>query len=134
MDLRSSGMVILKNFCTPVAPVSYTHLDVYKRQTHGSVFRVFFKHSLKVWHIFVNQIFQRNNNSLFCITKQIIIVHSCIKPVSYTHLDVYKRQLLYIYNCNSYKSHHCFRILIQTHNSLQKFYCKFVYPHKCVIM
>ena len=49
--------------------VSYTHLDVYKRQEHSSIFG-----SLLSRESIVN-----SGNSYF-------------NPVSYTHLDVYKRQ------------------------------------------
>ena len=59
------------------SPVSYTHLDVYKRQGHGGVM-------------------DRFDSALFVLGAlyAIIIIYSRIKSVSYTHLDVYKRQLL----------------------------------------
>ena len=52
-----------------VTPVSYTHLDVYKRQNN---------HSTRVYHRFN---YRKTN--------------PCrgVEAVSYTHLDVYKRQL-----------------------------------------
>ena len=45
-------------------PVSYTHLDVYKRQHGGRLFYFYWRG-----------------------------ITECNVPVSYTHLDVYKRQL-----------------------------------------
>ena len=54
-------------------PVSYTHLDVYKRQLLSMLpfVLVSFRHGVK-WGLFTG------------------LVNGC--PVSYTHLDVYKRQ------------------------------------------
>ena len=54
-------------------PVSYTHLDVYKRQTLGSFQKVSFMGTMTV--------------------SEILAAVSIIS-VSYTHLDVYKRQPL----------------------------------------
>ena len=56
-----------------IEPVSYTHLDVYKRQAF-------------LWHIS-----QYNLASKF--------------PVSYTHLDVYKRQVLMLNKIKNHISH-----------------------------
>ena len=53
----------LKTDLPPVLPVSYTHLDVYKRQMHHYI---------------------NHTNCSYTHTR----------PVSYTHLDVYKRQVL----------------------------------------
>ena len=55
---------MIRNAATNLQPVSYTHLDVYKRQgVDGNNATL--------------------NNGRFLIE---------LKPVSYTHLDVYKRQ------------------------------------------
>ena len=57
-------------------PVSYTHLDVYKRQVLVCRFRLF-----PIWsktYSFVNEISPLSGSA---------------KSVSYTHLDVYKRQI-----------------------------------------
>ena len=43
---------------------------------HGPILRIFFKHSLKVGHIFVDQILQRDDDPLFRIAEQIVVVHS----------------------------------------------------------
>ena len=51
-----------------LVPVSYTHLDVYKRQEY---------------HL---------TDSRFNYNSNILKPHQRIKSVSYTHLDVYKRQ------------------------------------------
>ena len=55
-------------------PVSYTHLDVYKRQLQAVAFR----------HVALD----RRNPAL-------IVFFKGNEPVSYTHLDVYKRQSTY---------------------------------------
>ena len=53
-------------------PVSYTHLDVYKRQMH---------------------IVDRNIRKFVCYQTSALYLCQIIEPVSYTHLDVYKRQV-----------------------------------------
>ena len=65
------GFTTFSTFCNEnLTPVSYTHLDVYKRQvltcvtTHGPA----------------------------SITVHGTFLPSALKTVSYTHLDVYKRQ------------------------------------------
>ena len=79
-------------------PVSYTHLDVYKRQVltsysrgegtnlHGSAFRVL-KTIRSGYH----------GNRIECI----LVAIASVEAVSYTHLDVYKRQ---VYMCPNGKS------------------------------
>ena len=47
--------------------------------THRTVFRIFFKYRLQVRHVFVDQVFQRNDDALLRITEQIVIVHPCRK-------------------------------------------------------
>ena len=47
-----------------------------RRSDHGPVLRIFLKHSLKVRHIFVDQVFQRDDDALLCIPEQIIVVHA----------------------------------------------------------
>ena len=53
-------------------PVSYTHLDVYKRQVFTSFIILLY--------------------TFFILLDYEAIARGWIKPVSYTHLDVYKRQ------------------------------------------
>ena len=48
---------------------------------HGAVLRVLLKDLLEIRHIVVNVVFQIEDDTLICVA-----------PVSYTHLDVYKRQ------------------------------------------
>ena len=63
----------MKNFWLSATAVSYTHLDVYKRQ------------GFQVWSL----------SSLRKMTEEGVTFASHIdgsRPVSYTHLDVYKRQ------------------------------------------
>ena len=60
-----------------VLPVSYTHLDVYKRQTYTD--------GLKAVDMVLVQKLNDNN-------KYVIIARVVEASVSYTHLDVYKRQ------------------------------------------
>ena len=64
-------------------PVSYTHLDVYKRQTHYSTDRTDIDDfsSSCLAHI-------RQHHFAHVHYAEEISIH----PVSYTHLDVYKRQ------------------------------------------
>ena len=63
--------------------VSYTHLDVYKRQTYDSDGIVLSGMVINIdeWQIFEQQL--EWSEKKFQIA---------IEPVSYTHLDVYKRQ------------------------------------------
>ena len=59
-----------------LTPVSYTHLDVYKRQIYSHV-----NYSVTKIMNFIEK------NILYYLTRAI-----ASGPVSYTHLDVYKRQ------------------------------------------
>ena len=115
-----------------IIAVSYTHLDVYKRQTSfcqifvsspGSLLtRVFYILSILVYsallyslvhHQYTPSFFLRLSGAYFCRTSsemlavfspfllQSSMIRSSIEPqsntphtVSYTHLDVYKRQAL----------------------------------------
>ena len=73
-----------------VEPVSYTHLDVYKRQTQ-SVVRSLDRLERKLGSRLFRRIFRTitvDNGSEFADCEG--MERSC--PVSYTHLDVYKRQ------------------------------------------
>ena len=90
-----------KRLASSLEAVSYTHLDVYKRQV--SMFMCFMSHSsLLHFKALSRMLFitlsGRNSNPtdapgflrtvLFISTRRALIQ----KPVSYTHLDVYKRQ------------------------------------------
>ena len=74
-----------------VYPVSYTHLDVYKRQL------------LDFFHVKQDEVL-----SLKYIFEQLHLTTHPLKmlcmdiPVSYTHLDVYKRQELYCKDVRHY--------------------------------
>ena len=57
-------------------PVSYTHLDVYKRQAQGMADQQFQQ--------YLDNLFRSSGQGQSAATTQ---------AVSYTHLDVYKRQL-----------------------------------------
>ena len=77
-------------------PVSYTHLDVYKRQGHadfgGEVERV-----LKMVDgviLLVDAFEGAMPQTKFVLKKALEL-----DPVSYTHLDVYKRQSLTVTTC-----------------------------------
>ena len=65
--------------CNPY-PVSYTHLDVYKRQVTETVLS-------GAWHLEHS----KKYGPFWC--PHFGQIFTCINPVSYTHLDVYKRQL-----------------------------------------
>ena len=79
---------IYKDFLTDInGPVSYTHLDVYKRQANSFLLSTINSPSYYILHFQRilrkhPQCIRRCDNGLFLI------------PVSYTHLDVYKRQVL----------------------------------------
>ena len=66
---------------SPSTPVSYTHLDVYKRQGQ---FR-----ALEGSKPFIGQV---GSVEQFAEWKVEMVVADELIPVSYTHLDVYKRQ------------------------------------------
>ena len=69
-------LMTVHSLCT----VSYTHLDVYKRQV-VNLLSCKFNDITKAGNII--RMFHRNSPNLQSL---------CGKPVSYTHLDVYKRQ------------------------------------------
>ena len=63
-----------------IQPVSYTHLDVYKRQGGLAIYFAFMVAALFTVDL----------------TKEVVglLTGATVIPVSYTHLDVYKRQIL----------------------------------------
>ena len=92
-------------------PVSYTHLDVYKRQIFSYKGKELFRGIIMSQQqsdsrkmpitAYYNGIYLSNNKDTFVYenkTVHDIFIDVCkrfgIKSVSYTHLDVYKRQLL----------------------------------------
>ena len=69
---------------SPSAPVSYTHLDVYKRQVQDAIPSGV-----------LPDIYSGNPAVLagrYIGTEPFLIKGTCLDPVSYTHLEVYKRQ------------------------------------------
>ena len=64
-------------------PVSYTHLDVYKRQDYDELERIGSVRSCRDYYLFYANEF----NAIYAHYGQ-----AAYAPVSYTHLDVYKRQ------------------------------------------
>ena len=69
--------------------VSYTHLDVYKRQLSGNVKKSVYK-----------RVFDADFDERITVVNLLL---SGLTAVSYTHLDVYKRQAL----CDS-QSQECY--------------------------
>ena len=69
-------------------PVSYTHLDVYKRQPEGGTHVTGFRQALSRA---VND-YARNAKLLKDTDSSLSRDELSEGPVSYTHLDVYKRQ------------------------------------------
>ena len=75
-----------------IAPVSYTHLDVYKRQVYtvgAKTKKVFLTTALgAIVNLGTNLILVQP------FGMQGIAMGTCLGSVSYTHLDVYKRQTI----------------------------------------
>ena len=69
------------------APVSYTHLDVYKRQVLCCAVQEIYIESRCVGYLI-----DRWDN-LFEWSDSMEVPTVSVKAVSYTHLDVYKRQV-----------------------------------------
>ena len=74
-----------------VTPVSYTHLDVYKRQDIKAAFEPYYD---TTW-------LQGNYNP-----------SNIYESVSYTHLDVYKRQLWRQFVADPLKLHHRYKAFL----------------------
>ena len=72
-----------------VRPVSYTHLDVYKRQILDGPHR---KGDLRRARAAAVNIVPNSTGAAKAIG--LVIPELAGKPVSYTHLDVYKRQVV----------------------------------------
>ena len=72
--------------------------------THGPVFRIFFKNRLKIRHILVYEIFQRNDDPLFCISEQVIITHAGIKKSVRKISKLGQCQILFICKLVCYKT------------------------------
>ena len=105
------GVIGVGIFCMSARPVSYTHLDVYKRQIYLSLTLFSLFHHNKGWLVKKVLIYRflpllYGIRALIAILEAKHIVcsrnkqHSLLsiirqKPVSYTHLDVYKRQMYY---------------------------------------
>ena len=68
-------------------PVSYTHLDVYKRQLLNSWLNQFTE-TTSLWYA-LSRSYSINLPSSFSTAHP-----SALESVSYTHLDVYKRQII----------------------------------------
>ena len=71
-----------------IVSVSYTHLDVYKRQPIG--IEQYFAYMELLYRIQVLECF-RNLEQTAPVSAELPVLSA---PVSYTHLDVYKRQCL----------------------------------------
>ena len=91
-------------------PVSYTHLDVYKRQAYFNSGAVLYVPDNVEIDLPLEGIFLQDSASNVPLNKHVLIIagrhakvnylerfetigDSDVKAVSYTHLDVYKRQL-----------------------------------------
>ena len=80
--------------------VSYTHLDVYKRQVHPiKTFSIGFYDKEEDEAPFAREIakyLHTDHTEMYADENIMLQQLEDIAPVSYTHLDVYKRQYLYI--------------------------------------
>ena len=107
LAVKSLGGLHHRDAMIGVIPVSYTHLDVYKRQVHEVlVERAEMGQFLQCQRgvtcpvqredhrprLFAHRVWRRNIGHLAGGVAFQILVIDCIDPVSYTHLDVYKRQ------------------------------------------
>ena len=86
MDKRVKAIQLAKNCGQHAAllcgfPVSYTHLDVYKRQE-------------RIWEFCLKIVKNQWIMDLGGATWYLPCLFGTFIPVSYTHLDVYKRQVL----------------------------------------
>ena len=87
---------------TGASTVSYTHLDVYKRQGYVIYFRSEAPTASAVLEEFAHLLQARRRRFISLQAQEMALrreieVHECLErqacPVSYTHLDVYKRQV-----------------------------------------
>ena len=87
----------MKNFIfTPyLTPVSYTHLDVYKRQEQDGPFIL-----AQIGRLAA----MAKEKGLTVLVEPDPSVSACNAAVSYTHLDVYKRQALWSCARNTVKA------------------------------
>ena len=82
-------------------PVSYTHLDVYKRQAQATRKAKLLAKELNVPVVLLSQLNRESENRPAGRPE--------LAPVSYTHLDVYKRQNInYLLHAASYLSNKAF--------------------------
>ena len=86
-------MEVMKTYTCPMHPVSYTHLDVYKRQIKDQVEKFIEQHQ-SVRRIIIHFYKEISDpEELQPILKMLdSIGYGDVPAVSYTHLDVYKRQ------------------------------------------
>ena len=88
LRLQAGAIVMHLDGCTPV---SYTHLDVYKRQAIDMISHCLQRNDLGE----IGDVRPRANGYRiqFFYEGSLISNRRSIAPVSYTHLDVYKRQV-----------------------------------------
>ena len=89
---RLPGLLDDELFAYPLEPVSYTHLDVYKRQDQGGVAKRADNREIG----FVLPV--GTLESLPAHLRRPGFAGDSFQAVSYTHLDVYKRQTLPSYS------------------------------------
>ena len=90
-DKQRKGLFIGGKAVYGYKPVSYTHLDVYKRQVRTTLSgnRTYISQCLRLCYRSVS------SYSLFVDCNMAFFAHNQrFTPVSYTHLDVYKRQII----------------------------------------
>ena len=105
----SSNVNVAKGIAGSLGAVSYTHLDVYKRQNSDSTIESYYPNNAyhpklidmgKEWNGYRLDVYKRQGDYISIdgstgnIYEGVIPTVDATIAVSYTHLDVYKRQVL----------------------------------------
>ena len=93
MEPKVAGAAFgVKNGKTSLPAVSYTHLDVYKRQDVNQYNEWLKQRKSIEYRMMARQLFANISGGITANKKE---ATELLNPVSYTHLDVYKRQVFW---------------------------------------